>query len=631
MPAESDRKIFVYRFADLVLDAGQRTVRRGNERIELTGKSFDVLSALVRAAPDSLSHDELMDAVWRNAVVSPSTVAKRIELVRQALGDDAASPSYIALVRGHGYRLIPEVTESERNSSVKRRFVLLAVNIVVVTVIAALAWLASRPAPEPPEQSIVVLPFVALSDDPGDQLFADGLTDELSHVLASDVGLRVTGRRSAYHYRNRDEDTQAIGDALDVAHVLGGSVRRQGSKLRITAQLTDTDDGFNRWSASYDREMADIIAIQQDIARNVAASLQATFSSTGRTAPLDPSVIDPETYAIYLQALSLSPYGKLHELDEAQRLIEVVTERAPGFASGWNRLAAIHGRRLFGRDPGYNLTPPETLSILRDAVAKAVAIDPDSAESYANLGGAAWVFERNAAKAAPLIERAVRTDPNDLDIIAFAAEFAKFIGRLDEALSLEELLVARDPLCNWCRFRLAKSYMFAGRADDAARQFETLRSLYEGHHWNYGITLLMLDRAEDALASFEAIEDFPNLRLQGRAAALCDLNDKEAAASTLAELESKHGASSPQEVAQAFAYCGQADKAFGLLQQSLPAMTIQIQTEYLSPLYEPLRSDPRWHDLLRQVGRSPEQVQAIPFSLDIARSRLEGDVGRTGF
>ena len=623
MAADTDKKTGVYRFADLVLDPGQRAVRRGNKTIELTGKSFDVLGALVRAAPDSLSHDELMDAVWRNAVVSQSTVAKRIELVRQALGDDSASPKYIGLVRGHGYRLIPEVTESERNATAKRRFVLLGVNVAAVAIIAALAWLASRPAPEPPEQSIAVLPFVSLSDDPGDQLFADGLTDELSHVLASDAKLQVTGRRSAFQFRGHDEDAQTIGKSLGVAHLLEGSVRRHGDKLRVTAQLTDTENAFSLWSASYDREMADIISIQQVIARNVAASLQATFGGAGRMAPLDPSVIDPETYATYLQAVSLSPYGKLHELGEAQRLIEIVTERAPGFASGWNRLAAIHGRRLFGRDPGYGLTFEESFTTMNEAVARAVSINPDSAESYANLGGIAWVLESDAAKAAPLIERAVRLDPNDLDIIAFAAEFAKFIGRLDEALNLEELLVLRDPLCNWCRFRLAKSYMFAGRAEDAAREFETLRSLYGEHNWNYGVTLLMLGRAEDALASFEAIKDFQHLRLQGRAAALCDLDRLDEAAPVLADLESKHGETSPQEVAQAFAYCGHSVKAFELLQSSLPAWTVHLQSEHLSPLYEPLRSDPRWLDLLRQVGRAPEQVEAIPFSLEIARTRLE--------
>ena len=578
MPADADRKFNVYRFADLVLDPGQRSVRRGGKTIELTGKSFDVLSA---------------------------------------------SPRYIALVRGHGYRLIPDVTESRRGTRVKRKLLLLAVNVAAVAGIAALGWYVTRPLQEPPEQSIAVLPFVALSDDPRDQLFADGLTDELSHVLASDVGLRVTGRTSAYHYRGREEDTQAIGDALAVAHVLDGSVRRHGNRLRVTAQLTDTDDGFNRWSSSYDREMADIIAIQQDIARNVATSLQATFGGAGRTAALDTSVIDPETYATYLQAVSLSPYGKLLGLDEAQRLIEIVTEQAPGFAPGWNRLAAIHGRRLFGRDPGYDLAPAKSVAIAQEAIAKAIAIDPDSAEAYAGLGGFAWVIEGNAAKAAPLIERAVRLDPNDLDIIAFAAEFAKFVGRLDEALELEELLVARDPLCNWCRSRLAKSYMFARRAEDAAREWETLRSLYEGHNWNYGITMLMLGRAEEALALFDAIEGLDHLRQQGRAAALCDLDRLDDAEPVLADLQSRFGESSTQEVAQAFAYCGQADEAFGLLRQSLPARTIVLQTEYLSPLYEPLHSDPRWLDLLRQVGRAPEQVQAIPFSLDVARARLE--------
>ncbi len=624
MPTESGQPRRIFEFADLVLDAGRRQVLRGDTVVELTGKSFEVLHALVGAAPDSVSHDQLMDAVWRGSVVSQTTVAKRIELVRQALGDDSAAPRYIALVRGYGYRLIPDVTIVDRpDAAIPKRGRLWAVAVIAALAVAAgLSTMMLRPPAEPPEQSIAVLPFVSLSDDPGDQLFADGLTEELSHALASDARLKVAGRISAFRFRDRTQDAQAIGETLGVAHLLEGSVRRSGDQLRITATLTETSDGFSLWSTSYDREISDIIDIQRDIARNVAGKMRATLRPNRHKSMADASVIDPPTYALYLRAVSLSPYGALHELGEAQELIETVTERAPAFAPGWNRLAAIHGRRLFGRDPGYDRSPDEAMSIMLSAVARALAIDPDSAEAYAGLGGAAWVFEGDAKKAAPLIERAVTLDPYDLDIISFAAEFAKFIGRLDEAMALEEMIVARDPLCDFCRSRLAKSYQFAGRAEDAAREYETLRSMYEGHHWNYGITLLMLGRADEALASFRQMQDFEHLRLQGEAAAECALGERGAADATLATLADIWAEQHPQEVAKAMAFCNRLDTAFDLLEQSLPAGAVQLQTEHLSPFYERLRDDPRWSDLLRRIGRTREQVDAIPFSLEAARAAV---------
>jgi TolB-like protein/DNA-binding winged helix-turn-helix (wHTH) protein len=615
-----------YRFADLLLDTGRRQVFRGDDTIDLTTKTFDVLAALVRGAPNSLSQDALMDEVWPGSVVSQGTVAKRVELLRQALGDDSADPKYVALVRGYGYRLIPDVAIVDQSAGTGRERLLrirwFAAGGALLALVL-LGWSLFEPAATPPEDSIAVLPFVALSGDTRDQQFADGLTEELSHVLASNSGLSVTGRASVFRYRERGDDLQTIGQDLGVAHVLEGSVRRSGDRLRITSRLISTRDGSNRWSASYDRSMDDIIAIQESIAWNVTQELESSFDNRRNSRSVDESVIDPATYAMYLRAVALTPYGTGHGLGEAQRLIEEVTERAPGFAPGWNRLAAIHGRRIFSRDPDYDMTLAEATPSMLAAVAKALAIDPDSAEAYANLGGAAWVFEGDAAKAAPLIERALILDPNDLDIISFAAEFAKFIGRLDEALELEQRIVARDPLCDWCRTRLAQSYLFTGRAEEAAREFETLRSLYEGHHWSYGLVQLMLGRPRDALETFDRMTDNEHLKLQGRAAALCDLGDDAAARPVLASLEQTWADAFPQTVAQAYAYCGNADRAFELLWRSLPEGTVSLQMEYLSPLYSPLQGDPRWLELLRQVDRAPAQIRSIPFSLEAARAQLD--------
>ena len=582
----------------------------------MTGKSFDLLEALVRAAPDSLSTEELMERVWKGAVVSPATIAKRVELLRHALGDDSQESRYVALVRGYGYRLVPEVVDAERPHSRRRRALAAASAAVVLLLIAAIAWQAQRREDLPADRTIAVLPFISLSPDPDDQIFADGLTEELGHLLASGGELRVAGRNSSFQFKDRQQDVRSIGERLGVAHVLRGSIRHVDGRVRITAQLVDTRDGFDVWSSSFDRQSADIIQIQQDIAHNVASRLQTTLLVARRGGMVDPEAIGPEAYALYLRAVSLSPYGKYRGLGEAQQLIERVTELAPDFAPGWNRLAAIHGRRLFGNDPGYGLSLDEALPIIYGAVARAMTLDPDNAENYANLGGVAWVFEGDVRKAAPLIERAVQLAPWDLDIVSFAAEFALYLGRIDQALAPLELRIARDPLCELCRRRLVGAYLYAGRLADAEHQLKILESMSGGYLWERGMILLLAERPQEALQLLDDIDD-PGFRQLGRVLVSCKAGQGGVERAALSALEHDLGESRPQAVARAFAFCGFPGEAFEWLERSLPQGTLQLQLEFLDPLYDQLRDDPRWTDMLRRIDRSPEQIGSIPFSLEV--------------
>lgn len=627
MASNDDSAAAVYRFADLVLDPGRRSVQRGTAPLVMPRKSFDLLQALVQAAPDTLSTDELMDRVWKGAVVSQATVAKRVELLRQALGDDSQSPRYIALVRGHGYRLIPDVQVTGRDPPTRRRWpIAVAISILAVVALAA-SWIALRPGP-PPDRSVAVLPFDVITDDADVRLFAEGLADELRYVLSSRNRLRVIGRTSSVYFRDRDDDLRSIGETLGVAHVLEGSVRHSGDRVRVSAQLSSTADGFALWSNSYDRDASGAIEIQKDIALNVAAQLQIAFGDSGPPPAPDSGAISPEAYALYLRAVSLSPYGKVRDLGEAQRLIEEVTRRAPGFAPGWNRLAAIYGRRLLGRDPGFTMTREEVLAIAGNAVDKALAINPESAEAYAVLGGAAWVFGGDAEAAAPLIERALTLNAGNLDILAFAAEFAKYIGRFKESLRLEELIISRDPLCNECRYRLGQSYLYAGRYADAHREFQTLHTLEgSGYTWSMGLSKLMMEQPHEALELFEALPDDEalHLKLAGRAASLCNLGRREDAIQALDELVDRVGVSAPQVTARAFAHCGDSDAAFEWLERSLPDDMVSLQVDFPNPLYDRLRDDSRWQDLMRRIGRSEEQTNAIEFSLDAAMLGLRSD------
>ena len=607
------------RFGDVTLDRGQRRVWRSDAEVELPKLSFDLLAALVDAAPNSPSTDELMTRVWAGSVVSPATIAKRVELVREALGDDSQEPRYIGLVRGHGYRLIPEVQDVARTRESRRKGT--AAVVVLLAVVAGVALYFSSSGDPPPEKSIAVLPFVSMTTDPGGDVFADGLTEELSHTLARIGDLKVAGRTSSFYFKGRNEDLRVIGETLGVANVLEGSVRQSGNTLRVTAQLISTANGFHLWSESYDRPMSDIIEVQKDIAIAVAQKLQASMSVQIELDELNGN-ISPEAYALYLQAVSLSPYGKTLGLGEAQALIEQVTTMAPEFAPGWNRLAAVHGRRLIGQDPDYDIAPAESIRLSLAAVDKAMALDPLSGEGYANLGGAAWAFERDERKAAPLIQRALELDPWNLDIVAFAAEFAKYAGHLNDAVKLEELLIARDPLCNTCRHNLARSYVLLRRYDDAEKQYQTLKTIHGGYDWTLGTVQLLLGRPERALESYRQHTTTDYFRRLGEGMALHDLGQIEDATAILIEAGERWGDEVPYDVARAMAYVGNVDAAFGLLERALPAAALPLQSSFSDPLFDPLRDDPRWHALLERIGRTPDQLEAIPLELHETIERL---------
>ncbi|MDX1557068.1 MAG: hypothetical protein R3212_13640, partial [Xanthomonadales bacterium] len=312
-----------------------------------------------------------------------------------------------------------------------------------------------------------------------------------------------------------------------------------------------------------------------------------------------------------------------NDLSEAQQLAERVTERAPRFAPGWNRLAAIHGRRLIGRDADYPHPPQEALAIMYQAVERALDIDPASAEAYANLGGIAWVFENDVRKAAPLIERAVSLAPWHLDIVSFAADFAKSIGRVEEALELEALIVRRDPLCEPCRLRLAQSFLLANRPAEANRELRLLQSSSDFTTWQRGVALVLMQRPEDALELFDAMEAGSALKLQGHIMATCRGDRGMQAGASMEELRRTVGPADPLLVGKTMAYCGNVDEAFDWLERSVSSRPLLLQNEYLDPLFNPLRDDPRWLELLGRIDRAPGQIRDIPFSLEQARARLD--------
>lgn len=294
----------IYTFADLQLDTGRRQLTRESETLKLSKLSFKVLVALIEAAPDMLSHEALIDKVWgSDRVISTENLAQRVTLLRQTLGEDASNPTYIETVYGQGFRLIPSVKQqapfsnnavtAEEGSSqpTGQTGSKLRAPVAALAVIA-LAWLgfnsfrSNTPASLLEESSnsqsltIAVLPFVNMSEEPEQEYFTDGLTEEILNSLAKQQGLMVTGRTSSFAYKNQNKDLREIGEELSVDYLLEGSVRKDGDAVRITAQLIDASNGSHLFSEVFNRQLTDVFSIQEEISQQVAANLNITLINT---------------------------------------------------------------------------------------------------------------------------------------------------------------------------------------------------------------------------------------------------------------------------------------------------------------------------------------------------------------
>lgn len=300
MEAGHDWKHGVWQIGDLLVDSRTRSVSRNGSPIELPPLSFEFLLVLIEAAPASVSIDDLMDGVWKGVVVSPATVAKRAELLRHALGDDSAKPEFVALVRGHGYRLLKVPTAPTQARS--RTFLFVGLGLVVLAVVAG-SWFWSEsqiPRSDDLQKSIAVLPFTDLSEKGDKEWFSSGLAEEILNALVRIPDLQVAARTSSFRFRDSKLSVQQIGEELGVAHVLEGSVRSSPGRVRVTAQLIRAEDGFHLWSENYDRQTDDIIGIQEDMATKIALALQTSMSSE---ALADMARVGTQSVAAYLEYL----------------------------------------------------------------------------------------------------------------------------------------------------------------------------------------------------------------------------------------------------------------------------------------------------------------------------------------
>jgi len=482
-----------FRLVDLTIDSATRQVWRDGVEILLPGLSFDLLVALARAGTRVVSTDELMELVWPGRVVNAETVAKRVELVREALGDDSQQPRYLAGVRGHGYRLlhapqaaapvaIAEAPATPDNLPLpepppsRRPWLWVTMGVIVLGLVAA--WLRFDRSQTPIGiPSVAVLPFANMSEDAANTYFSDGIAEELLGALSKLPGMRVASRTSAFSFRNSQQSLPEIARALNVDHIVEGSVRKAGNRIRVTAQLIEVRSDSHLWAESYDRELEDVFAIQKEIAESIAGALKVRLASTGERAT--PTARELEAYQLYLRGLQVWQLRGEQNIRQSIALLTRAIDLDPNLARAYATLASA-----YVLVPHYYQSPdPRAPELAEQAAARALELDETLSQPHAVRGMLA-MQRMDWTNAQANFRRAIALNPNDGTPRYWLGESLAVTGRTHEALAVMLEAVEIDPISPPLTHDIAELYL---RDGDDARGCPYARRATEIGDWPYAM------------------------------------------------------------------------------------------------------------------------------------------------
>ena len=568
-----------YEFGHYRLDVRAHLLLRNGRRVVLTPKAVDLLAALVEAQGEPVGKQELLHRVWPDAVVEEGSLTSHISLLRRVLAEGAGGRQFIETLPKRGYRFVGPC--------------------------AAMAQPAA--ATGAGRRMLVVLPFENLSGGRKHDYFSEGLTEEMISQLArlSPEQLGVIARTSAMQYKSTTKTAQQIGQELGVSHLLEGSVRRSGGRVRITAQLIRVSDATHLWAEGYERSLHDILALQAEVARAIAREIQIKLT-IGVQHRLDRvAAIDPEAHEAYLRGRHLWNRRTEEGLRNSIALYEEAIRRQPDYAMAYTGVADSYVM-LACRGM---VSAKETFRRARAAARKALELDGELGEAHGSLAHVRlhdWDWEGLDRD----FLRAIELHPAQPIVYYWYGEFLMSMGRPEEAIAMTRRAQQADPLSPVIAASLAMILYLARHYDEAARMLQRAQEIDPDHflpHLRMGLVRLQQEGYPEAIRELQTAARLANhstetLAALGTGYAMAGMSGE--AHRIVAQLQASQAEHYvlPYNIAKIYAAARDKDKSFEWLERAYQEGDPDLIELNSEPLFDRLRGEPKFSELMRRIG-----------------------------
>jgi TolB-like protein/DNA-binding winged helix-turn-helix (wHTH) protein/Flp pilus assembly protein TadD len=635
VPQRSPRGVI--RFGSFEVDLRAGELRRLGTKVPLQQQPFRLLALLLERPGEVVTREELRHAIWADSFVAfDEGLDAAIYKLRTALGDSAEHPQFVETLPRRGYRFIGAVeggvvsSEGERSEPppaeqssqpwFKRSRVALAAGLVVLLVALLLAAntgglrdrLQSR-SRSGRIHSIAVLPLVNLSGDSAQEYFAEGMTEALVTRLGKVGGLRVISYTSAMHFKDTHETLPEIGRQLNADVIVEGAVLRAGNRVRVTAQLVDAATDRHVWAESYERDVRDVLSLQNELALAIAREIQVRLSPSDQTPVQGASaaLVSPEAYDLYLKGRYEWNDWTEPGLKKSIQYFEEVIQMDPGYAPAWAGLSDAYSLSgIFGFLP-----PNVTLPKAKAAALRAIQLDESSSEAHVSLSGVLLHLEWSWSGSERELQRAITLNPNNAMAHQWYGYLLSATGRFDKAIAEMKRALELDPLSPNKQNSLGATFYRAGRYDEALQYLREVPDPdvnSETRHRRIGAIYERTGRQREAIAEW-----LTALRLAGKEELAASVERKYLSSGfaeakktflrgDLREMQRRAEGAYPRplaiDVAADYALLGEKSNAVDWLNRALRERDASLMYLKVDDRFEAVRSDPRFRDIVRRNG-----------------------------
>ena len=574
------------RFGPFEADFRAGELRKHGVKLKLVGQPFEVLAMLLECPGQLVTREELRARLWPTDtfVDFDHGLNAAVNKLRDALSDSAEKPNYVETLPRRGYRFISAVGFHDSQT------------------------LLGEPS-SPKIQSLVVLPLENLSKDPEEEYFTDGMTDQLITNLTQIGALRVISRTSAMRYKGTKKSLPEIARELHVDAVVEGAVMWVGGRVRISAQLIEAPTDHHLWAASYERDLRDVLSMQEEVTRAIVSEIRVKLTAQEQARLANSHPINPGAYQLYLKGRYHWNKRSMEGFQKAIEYFQLAAAKDPTYALAYVGLADTYTYFSF-----FDVVPPrEAMPKAKAAAASALEIDNHLGEAHVSLGYVSYMYDWDWAAAGKHFERALTLNPAYSRAHTFYPFYLSSLGRSEEALAVAKRSLDLDPASPAVSHSLTVQLYLARQFDQAIEQSHKTLELDP----NFAISYATLGEVYISKGMYR--EGLPTLETyyalsRGRAMSLAllghahaRLGERSQALRILDQLEaaSKERYTPALSFAVAYAGLGEKDQAFAWLEKAYEERTSRLSYLKVEPLWDPLRSDPRFADLVRRIGLPP--------------------------